>query len=96
MDRQNKTIKVNSHSLSIVRDGLKVFKILSFVFIVAAFLMSGFFAPQTALASGTIREILPSGIAGKIEKNIAGTPAEPIAFLDRELPDKQPPIVIKD
>ncbi len=38
--------------------------------------------------SGTIGDILPSGIAGKIEKLIEGNVPDYINFLDRELPDK--------
>lgn len=40
------------------------------------------------MPDGTIREILPSGIAGKIEKLIEGNAPDYINFLDRELPDK--------
>lgn len=54
MNYQNKTVGANSLSLSLVRDSLKVFKTSSFVFIAAAFLVSGFFAPQQAFAAATV------------------------------------------
>ena len=56
MNHQNKTVKVNSLSLSLslVRDSLKVFKTSSFVFIAAALLVGGFFAPSSALAAATV------------------------------------------
>ena len=46
MNHQNKTVKVNSLSLSLVRDSLKVFKTSSFVFIAAAFVVGGFFVAK--------------------------------------------------